>query len=183
MPIRPIVLFPHPVLKRVCDPADPADPLAQAVAGDLLETLDSAPGVGIAAPQIGQPLRIVVVDATRSLRHSASAQDRFVLFNPQIVHHEGELLFREGCLSIPEYTGNVRRAASITIRAMDQHGQPVEINSKGFEAVVFQHELDHLDGVLFLDRIADLKTDLFRRKASVAIGQADGAGRTSLDRG
>src|SRR5687767_6468636 len=103
MPVRPIVLFPHPVLKRVCEPADPGDPAAQAIARDLLDTLDSVPGVGIAAPQIGEPRRIAIVDATRSLRHSAEAQGRFVLFNPEIVRREGEQLFREGCLSIPEY--------------------------------------------------------------------------------
>src|SRR5713101_1572716 len=134
MPTQPIVLFPHPVLKRVCSSADPADPLAQAVANDLLDTLDSAPGVGIAAPQIGQPLRIAVVDATRSLRHSASAQGRFVLFNPEIIHREGEQLFREGCLSIPEYTGNVRRWARVTVRASGLEGEDLEIIAEGFEA-------------------------------------------------
>ncbi len=183
MPVQQLVLFPHPVLKRVCDPADPADPHARAVAQDLLDTLDSAPGVGIAAPQIGEPLRIAVVDATRSRRHSASAQGRFVLFNPQIAHREGEQLFREGCLSIPEYTGNVRRAARVTVRAQGWDGAAVEISAEGFEAVVFQHELDHLDGILFLDRIADLKTDLFRRTARDARGQAPGAGRAGPSRG
>jgi peptide deformylase len=164
MPVRPIVLFPHPVLKRRCDAADPAGPRAQAVARDLLDTLDSAPGVGIAAPQIGEALRIAVVDVTRSLRHAASGQGRFVLFNPEILHREGEQLFREGCLSIPEYTGNVRRAARITVRAAGLDGEALELTAEGFEAIVFQHELDHLDGILFLDRIADIKTDLFRRK-------------------
>jgi peptide deformylase len=164
MPIRPVVLFPHPVLKRVCEPASPHDPAARAVAQDLIDTLNSAPGVGIAAPQIGEALRIAVVDASRSLRHSAEAWGRFVLFNPEIVAREGDQLFREGCLSIPEYTGNVRRAAHITVRALCLEGEPLEISAGGFEAVVFQHELDHLDGILFLDRIADVKTDLFRRK-------------------
>lgn len=164
MPVRPILLYPHPILKQRCAPVDPADPAARAVADDLIQTLDSQPGVGIAAPQIGQSLRIVVVDATRSLRHSAAAQGRFVLFNPVVVSREGEQRFREGCLSIPEYTGNVRRAARVTVRALGLDGEPVEATSEGFEAVVFQHELDHLDGVLFLDRIADVKTDLFRRK-------------------
>jgi peptide deformylase len=165
MPVRPIVLFPHPILKRACAPVDPVDPAARAAAQDLLDTLDSAPGVGIAAPQIGLPLRIAVVDATRSLRHSASGQGRFVLFNPVIIQREGEQLFREGCLSIPDYTGNVRRAAAIQVRALGWDGEPQEIKSEGFEAVVIQHELDHLDGILFLDRIADLKTDLFRRQS------------------
>src|SRR5438445_8294693 len=130
MPVQPIVLFPHPVLKRACDPADPADPRGRAVARDLLDTLESAPGVGLAAPQIGQPLRIAIVDATRSLRHSASAQGRFFLFNPEIIQREGEQLFREGCLSIPEYTGNVGRAAQTTVRALDLQGQPLEISSE-----------------------------------------------------
>jgi peptide deformylase len=170
MPVRPIVLFPHPVLKQVCRPADPADPAARALAQDLLDTLDSAPGVGVAAPQIGQALRIAVVDATRSQRHSAGAQGRFVLFNPEITHREGEQRFREGCLSIPEYTGNVRRAARVTIRARGLDGEPIEVTAQEFEAVVFQHELDHLDGLLFLDRIADVKTDLFRRKPKPPAG-------------
>jgi peptide deformylase len=164
MPVRPIVLYPHPVLKQVCQPVDPRDPQARSVAQDLVDTLESAPGVGVAAPQIGEPVRIVVVDATRSQRHSASAQGRFLLFNPEIVAREGEQLFREGCLSIPTYTGNVRRAARLTVRALDLDGQSLELQAEGFEAVVFQHELDHLDGILFLDRIADVKTDLFRRK-------------------
>jgi peptide deformylase len=163
-PVQPIVLFPHPVLKQVCEPVDPADPRSQAVARDLLETLDSAPGVGIAAPQIGQPLRIAVVDATRSLRHSDAGQGRLVLFNPEIVHCEGEQRFREGCLSIPQYTGNIRRAARITVRALGLDGVPFQLSAEAFEAVVFQHELDHLDGILFLDRITDLKADLFCRK-------------------
>src|SRR5437867_5676479 len=127
MAIRPVLLYPHPVLKQVCAPVDPLDPAAQVVARDLIETLDSAPGVGLAAPQIGQPLRIVVVDATRSLRHSAGAQGRFLLFNPEIVAQEGEQLFREGCLSIPEYTGNVRRAARIILRGLSLKGEPVEV--------------------------------------------------------
>ena len=165
MPVRPVVLFPNPVLKRPCDPVDPTDPAVRAVALDLLDTLDSAPGVGIAAPQIGQPLRIAVVDATRSLRHAESGQGRFVLFNPEVVSREGEQLFREGCLSIPDYTGNIRRAARIRVRALGWEGKPLEVTAEGFEAVVFQHELDHLDGILFLDRIANLKTDLFRRKS------------------
>jgi peptide deformylase len=165
MPVRPIVLFPNPILKRLCDPVDPADPAVRAVALDLLDTLDSAPGVGIAAPQIGQPLRIAVVDATRSLRHAESGQGRFVLFNPELISREGELLFREGCLSIPDYTGSVRRAARILMRALGWNGERLEISAEGFEAVVFQHEMDHLNGILFLDRIANLKTDLFRRKS------------------
>jgi peptide deformylase len=170
MPVRPVLLFPDPILKQVCSPADPCDSQAQAVATDLIETLDSAPGVGLAAPQIGEPVRIIVVDATRSLRHSAGAQGRFLLFDPEIVARQGEMIFREGCLSIPEYTGNVRRSARVTVRALGADAGPIEVTAEGFEAVVFQHELDHLDGILFLDRIADVKTDLFRRKPRLSAG-------------
>jgi peptide deformylase len=159
---RPILFYPHPALKSVCAPVAVVDEAARAVAADLVETLEAAPGVGVAAPQIGELWRIIVVDARRSLRHSG--QGRFVLFNPEIVARSGEQLFREGCLSVPDYSANIRRAQSIRIRALDLAGEPVEIDAEGFEAVVFQHEIDHLEGVLFLDRVADLKTDLFRRK-------------------
>jgi peptide deformylase len=162
MAARPILLYPHQALKSVCAPVAAVDDAARAVAADLVDTLEASPGVGVAAPQIGELWRIIVVDAGRNPRHSG--QGRFVLFNPEIVARSGEQLFREGCLSLPDYTANVRRAQSIRVRALDPAGEPVEIEAEGFEAVVFQHEIDHLDGTLFLDRVADLKTDLFRRK-------------------
>jgi peptide deformylase len=159
---REILLYPHPALKSVCAPVAAPDDAARAVAADLIDTLDASPGVGIAAPQIGSLLRVIVVDAGRNPRHTG--QGRFLLFNPKIVAREGEQLFREGCLSLPEYTANIRRAQVVCVRALDLAGEPVEIRAEGFEAVVFQHEIDHLDGILFLDRVVDLKTDLFRRK-------------------
>jgi peptide deformylase len=164
---RPILLYPHPALKSVCASVAVVDEAARAVAADLVEALEASPGVGVAAPQIGELRRIIVVDAGRNLggdrRPRHSGQGRFVLFNPEIVARSGEQLFREGCLSLPDYTADIRRARSIRVRALDPAGEPVEIDVEGFEAVVFQHEIDHLDGLLFLDRVADLKTDLFRR--------------------
>jgi peptide deformylase len=118
--------------------------------------------VGLAAPQIGEIVRAIVVDAGRNPRHTG--QGRFVLFNPEILAREGEQLFREGCLSLPDYTANIRRSQFVRVRGLDLAGEHVEIAAEGFEAVVFQHEIDHLDGILFLDRVVDLKTDLFRRK-------------------
>lgn len=162
MAVRSILLYPHPDLKAACAKVATIDEAARALAADLVETLDASPGVGLAAPQIGARVRAIVVDAGRNPRHTG--QGRFVLFNPEIVAREGEQLFREGCLSLPDYTANIRRARFVRVRGLDLAGEIREIGAEGFEAVVFQHEIDHLDGILFLDRVVDLKTDLFRRK-------------------
>lgn len=162
MAAREILLYPHPALKTPCKPVAAIDDAARALAADLQDTLDASPGVGVAAPQIGALLRAIVVDAGRNPRHTG--QGRFLLFNPEIVAREGEQLFREGCLSLPDYTANIRRAQFVRVRGLDLSGETVEVAAEGFEAVVFQHEIDHLDGILFLDRVVDLKTDLFRRK-------------------
>ena len=119
--------------------------------------------VGLAAPQVGKPWRLSVVDASR-LDKEGSRHGCVILLNPYIVRHEGLRLQREGCLSIPDFTGNVLRATSVEIRGKDRNGRPVEIKANGFEAIVFQHEMDHLDGRLFLDRVGSLETDVFRRK-------------------
>jgi peptide deformylase len=160
--IREIVLYPHPVLKQVCAPLEPGSDLGREVARDLLDTLEAGPGVGLAAPQIDLPYRVIVVDAGRNPKHQG--QGRILLFNPEVREQTGTQRFREGCLSIPEYTGDVRRAAEIVVAGLDAEGKEAVVTARGFEAVVFQHELDHLDGILFLDRIANIKTDLFRRK-------------------
>lgn len=162
MPVREIVLYPHSVLKQQCEPLDPCSELGRRVAADLTDSLDSGPGVGLAAPQIDLPYRAIIVDARRSLRHTG--QDRFLLFNPEIREATGQQIMREGCLSIPDYTGNVSRALDIVVEGLDAEGAPVRLTATGFEAVVFQHEIDHLDGILFLDRITNARKDLFRRK-------------------
>lgn len=162
MPVREIVLYPDPVLKQRCEPLDPRSEQGRQLAQDLLDTLEAAPGVGVAAPQIGEPYRVIIVDANRSKRHQG--QGRFLLFNPEIVSATGRQVLREGCLSIPDYTGNVTRAETVVVEGLDPKGERLRIESTGYEAVVFQHEIDHLDGILFLDRITNVKTDLFRRK-------------------
>lgn len=162
MAVREILLYPHPVLKQVCEPLDPRSETGAAVARDLVETLDSGPGVGLAAPQIGYALRVIVVEAARNPKRRG--QGRFLLFNPRIVEANGQQTLREGCLSIPEYTGNVRRAWEVHVEGQDERGETVRVVAEDYEAVVFQHEMDHLDGILFLDRITNVRTDLFRRK-------------------
>lgn len=162
MAVREILLYPHPILKQVCDPLDPSTEIGRQVAADLVETLDSGPGVGLAAPQIGYPYRVILVDAGRNPKRAG--QGRFLLFNPRLVERSGSQKIREGCLSIPEYTGNVIRAYEVLVEGLTPEGETVQVRALDYEAVVFQHELDHLDGILFLDRISNVKTDLFRRK-------------------
>lgn len=165
MPVRPIIYYPDARLKTVCAPVETFDSGFRDSAADLLDTMNAGPPrtVGIAAPQIGILERICIVDTSRNPKHPGG-HGLLILVNPQIVAHDGEQIFREGCLSLPDYTGNVRRWRNVTVEALTPDGEPLRIDSEGFEAVVIQHEIDHLDGILFLDRIANVKTDLFQRK-------------------
>jgi peptide deformylase len=165
VPAREVLRFPHPALKRVCRPV-PEEELAQAarVAEDLLDTMRSFPGcVGIAASQVGELVRVVVVDLSEHPKATVN-HGLQKLVNPVVTAAEGSEVGREGCLSIPDYTANVRRATSITLEALSPAGERVRIEAEGFEARCLLHELDHLDGLLFLDRVDSLKSDVFRRK-------------------
>ena len=163
MAVREVLRVPDPKLKETCrPPADAAE--AERVAGDLLDTMRSfGHCVGIAAPQIGELVRIVVVDVTGH-RKATVANGELVLVNPVVAAATGADVAREGCLSIPDLTANVRRATRVTIEATTPDGEAVAIESEGFEARCLLHEIDHLDGVLFLDRVDSLATDVFRRK-------------------
>ena len=168
MPAREVLLYPDPRLKQVCAPAQPAD--AERVGRDLLETMRGfGHCVGIAAPQIGELVRVAVVDVSGHPK-AESDNGELVLVNPRIVGREGSEVGREGCLSLPDLTANVRRATAI---AVEHTGGRLE--SEGFEARCIQHELDHLDGVLFLDRVASIVDDVFRRRTYGA-GSPPGAG-------
>jgi peptide deformylase len=134
------------------------------MAVDLADTMDAHPGcVGLAGPQLGELVRMIVVDVTGDHR-AASSNGRLLLINPRIVGASGSEVAREGCLSIPDFTANVRRATAIVVEAVTLEGEARRIESEGFEARCLLHEIDHLDGILFLDRVASLKTDVFRRK-------------------
>ena len=164
MPVREVLLAPHPTLKEVAAPAEPGAG-AERVARDLLDTMGSFPRcVGIAAPQIGELVRLVVVDASEHPK-AAVSHGRLVLLNPRVVASSGAEVAREGCLSIPDLTANVRRATHVTVEAAAPDGDPVSVETEGFEARCLLHEIDHLDGVLFLDRVDSLATDVFRRKS------------------
>lgn len=143
-------------------PVSPGDPAVAALVRDMLDTLQASPGVALAAPQIGRPVRAIVVDASR--KKGERGHGLVVLLNPRIRRLEGERIVREGCLSVPDFTGNVLRYEEAVVEGLSPDGAPVTIEAGGFEALAFQHEVDHLNGTLFLDRIQSLDTDLFPRK-------------------
>ena len=129
--------------------------------------MQAGPGsVGVAAPQIGVGLRVCVVDVSNSRHGKDNNHGLLCMVNPEIISRSGLAVMREGCMSVPDYTGDVERATEITVRFLDsQSGLEQEFTASGFEAVALQHEMDHLDGVLFLDRVISVSTGLFRRKS------------------
>ena len=162
MAVREVLLYPDPLLKQVAAPVQAAQ--ADAVRADLLETMASRERcVGLAAPQLGELVRMVAVDC-REHPKAETNNGLLVLANPRVVESSGTEVAREGCLSIPDLTANVRRATQIAVTGRDPHGGSVEVESRGFEARCLLHEIDHLDGILFLDRVDSLKRDVFRRK-------------------
>jgi peptide deformylase len=160
--VRRVLRFPHPSLKQVAQPVGDGD--VDEVARDLVDTMRSFPGcVGIAAPQIDELVRVIVVDVSEH-RKATTAHGLLVLVDPRLVEAEGSEVGREGCLSIPELTANVRRATRVVVEARTPSGDELVVDADGFEAVCLQHELDHLDGILFLDRVESLERDVFQRK-------------------
>lgn len=165
MAVRPILLYPDPILKQVAEPVSAVNSTAVTVVQDLVDTMiDSGHSVGVAAPQIGVLLRIVVIDVSKSKLGKENNHGLLEMINPAIIERSGSKTMREGCMSVPDYTGNVTRAEHIIVEFTDRKSQRRVIEASGFEAVAIQHELDHLDGLLFLDRVSSLKTDLYRRK-------------------
>ncbi len=165
MAVREILLYPDPRLKMACEPILEIDAEVEALLDDLVDTMvESGHSVGVAAPQIGVIRRAVVVDVSKSKLGKENNHGRLLMVNPEINERRGAERMREGCMSVPDYTGNVNRATEIVVQFRDRQGAERVIRASGFEAVAIQHELDHLDGFLFLDRVSSLKTDVFRRK-------------------
>jgi peptide deformylase len=163
--IRKVLHLPDPALKRVAAEITPQEwSLVERVADDLLETMHSFPRcVGLAAPQIGESVRMIVVDVSLHPKGDPNAEE-LLLINPRVISASGSELAREGCLSVPEFTADVRRATECVVEALTRDGTPRTIAASGFEARALQHEIDHLDGLLFLDRVESLSRDVFRRK-------------------
>ncbi|MEJ2492590.1 MAG: peptide deformylase [Desulfuromonadales bacterium] len=165
MAVRPIRVYPDPILKQVAEPVRKIDASVVEVIQDLVDTMvDAGHSVGVAAPQIGVLQRVVVVDVSKSKLGKDNHHGLLEMVNPEIIEKSGSKMMREGCMSVPDYTGNVIRAEQIVVEFLDRSGRLRFVEASGFEAVAIQHEIDHLDGKLFLDRVSSLKTDLFRRK-------------------
>ncbi|TAK19117.1 MAG: peptide deformylase [Acidobacteria bacterium] len=158
--IRPIVKFGDPVLARKAEPVAEVTGEIRQLVDDMIETMYAAPGVGLAAPQIGVPLRICVIDISGGRRGGQV----ITLINPEFVERTGMQLEEEGCLSVPGYNATVARPERAVVRGLDREGQPVTIEGTGLLARALQHELDHLDGTLFLNRLRGLPRDLIIRK-------------------
>ena len=163
--ILDILTYPDERLKSLSEDVEHLDDDIKRFIRDLEATRLAGPSAcGIAAPQVGMQKRIVIVDVS-NMRKPVDNHGHMIMINPEISEWEGMAMGREGCLSVPDFTGNVIRAERIKLNFMDENGQQHEIESTGFEARAIQHELDHLDGLLFLDRLVSRRTDLFKRKA------------------
>lgn len=164
MAILPILTYPDERLKQESVPVTCFDTALQAFIDELEQTRLAGPAaVGIAAPQVGRHERIIIVDVSH-MKRPVPNHGHLVLVNPEILSWEDYDIGREGCLSVPDFTGNVIRAQRIRLSAQDPQGKPLALDMQGFEARAVQHELDHLDGLLFLDRVVSRRSDVFRRK-------------------
>lgn len=158
--IRTILKYPDPELKRKSAPVTVINDAVRTLVADMAETMYDAPGVGLAAPQIGVHQRVVVIDVSGK----DERPELIVAINPVIVHAEGEAFEEEGCLSVPKYAANVRRHASVVVKALDLDGEERTYRAEELLAIAFQHEIDHLDGILFIDHLSPLKREMFKKK-------------------
>lgn len=161
MALLPILEFPDPRLRTKAVPVDPAhltDPAFQRLFDDMFETMYEAPGIGLAASQVDVHQRFMVIDV------SEEKNQPLVFINPEIIEKSGEQVYQEGCLSVPGIFADVTRANEIIVRALDRHGQPFELDVDGLLAVCIQHEMDHLEGKLFVDYLSPLKREMVRKK-------------------
>jgi peptide deformylase len=160
MAVREIKKYPDTILTKKTDSVSEFDDELQKLIDDMIETMYAAPGVGLAANQVGVSKQVAVIDVSLGDQESSL----IVLINPEIVCTEGEEASEEGCLSIPEYTTIVKRASKVRVKGLDREQKPFEIDAEGLLAKAFQHEVDHLNGVLFIDRIGRIKKEFFKKR-------------------
>lgn len=164
MAVLEIRKYPEAVLRQKAGPVSGFGKELQRLIDDMIDTMYAAPGVGLAANQVGVSRQVAVVDV--SAREEKSTL--IILLNPLIIHREGEDACEEGCLSVPDYTTIVKRAKAVKVSGLDRQGRPVEIEAEGILARALQHEIDHLNGFLFIDRIGRIKRDFFKKRYSRA---------------
>lgn len=162
--IRTILTYPNPELKKKSAPVTIVTDSIRELVQDMAETMYDAPGIGLAAPQVGVHQRVIVIDISAK----NEPPELIVAINPVIVHAEGEAYEEEGCLSVPSYAANVKRHARVIVKALDLDGVEQTWKADDLLAIAFQHEIDHLDGILFVDHLSTLKRELFQRKARKA---------------
>ncbi len=171
MPVRQVVPYPARILKGIAGPVGEIGPRERALAQDLVDTMYGSPGcVGLAAPQIGVASRAFAMDVSVMKKPPEGNHGLVVLFDPELVLANGSEIKREGCMSVPDFTCDIRRATEVVVRGTTPDGEARVIESAGFEARALQHELDHLDGLLVLDRVA-ARADVFPRKRRAKPGQ------------
>ncbi|MCX8995799.1 peptide deformylase [Rhizobiaceae bacterium BDR2-2] len=165
MTIKPLIILPDPLLREVSRPVERVDSETRTLADDMLDTMYDAPGIGLAAIQIGVPRRLLVIDIARE----GEDKQPLVVINPEIVaSSDTRSVYEEGCLSIPDYYAEVERPSEVTVRFLDREGREQMLQADGLLATCLQHEIDHLDGVLFIDHISRLKRDMVIRKFTKA---------------
>jgi peptide deformylase len=163
MALREIRTYPDPVLRKKTSAVERIDSALDRLIEDMVETMHAAPGVGLAANQVGVPLQLAVIDLS-SREDEEQRHPLLVIINPEILALEGSVIEEEGCLSIPDYAEKVKRAARVKVRAQDRKGKQFEIEAEGLMAKALQHEIDHLNGLLFVDKLSPLKKSLFKRR-------------------
>lgn len=169
MAVLPILTYPDPILKSVAEPIAQVTDEIRKLAEDMAETMYAAPGVGLAANQVGILKRIFVIDVAGEDEPS----NLIVFINPEIIEKDGELVFEEGCLSFPGASEEIKRAATVKVRALNLQGVPFELEADGLLAVAIQHENDHLNGVLMIDKVGSLKRRRISRQVQKALAEAN----------
>jgi peptide deformylase len=160
MAVLEIRRYPDPILRQKAEEVKDLNGALQRLIDDMIETMHEAPGIGLAAPQVGKPLRLIVADiSAREEGHPL-----IVLVNPEIVEAEGRIDSEEGCLSVPDYYSTIKRHAKVLVKGLDREGKPVEIEAEGLLARVLQHEIDHLNGILFIDHLSPIKKEFFKKR-------------------
>ncbi len=162
MALRPVLKFPDKRLAQRSAPIEEITDELRELAADMGDVMYDEPGIGLAAPQLGEPVRLIVVDTEWT--EEDAERNLLVLLNPELSAHDGKVLWKEGCLSVPEFEADVERAEQVVMRATDLDGKDLELHAEGLQAVCFQHEVDHLDGILFIDRISRLKRSRYVAK-------------------
>lgn len=169
MALLEIKTYPEKVLKQKAAAVENIDAKLQRLIDDMLETMYAAPGIGLAAPQVGVSKKIIVIDVSHREEEKTPV---VILINPEIIDSQGEAESEEGCLSLPGYTTNVIRSEQVLVRGLDRKGRQVELEAGGLLCRALQHEIDHLEGTLLIDRISSIKREFFKKRFNKALAKA-----------